>query len=156
MIKLLRVDHRLIHGQVALTWTNGLNADCILVANDEAVSDPIQRTTLKLAAPHDVKVVIKSIKDSIQAINEGKTEKYKLLVVVKNISDAYSLVKGIKQIKEVNIGGIKETQGSQLLTHSIFVTREERQLLNELMNDGNFIYAQQVPTDKKIDLKKFL
>ncbi|MBU5585205.1 PTS sugar transporter subunit IIB, partial [Enterococcus sp. S181_ASV_20] len=41
MIKLVRVDHRLIHGQVALTWTNAINADCILVANDDILDDPV-------------------------------------------------------------------------------------------------------------------
>ena len=35
MIKLLRVDHRLLHGQVAFSWTQGLGADCILIANDD-------------------------------------------------------------------------------------------------------------------------
>ena len=35
MIKLLRVDYRLVHGQVAISWSRHIGADCILVANDE-------------------------------------------------------------------------------------------------------------------------
>ncbi|MDV7748255.1 PTS sugar transporter subunit IIB [Enterococcus faecium] len=156
MIKLLRVDHRLIHGQVALTWTNKIGADCILVANDEIVNDPIQKTTLKLAAPHNVKVVIKNIEDSIEAIESGKTNKYKLLIVVKNIEDAHRLVSSVNEIKEVNIGGVKETPGSKALTHSVFVTPKEKSELKEMIEEGHFVYAQQVPTDSKIDLKEHL
>lgn len=51
MIKITRVDERLVHGQVAFAWTNSLGADCILVVNDEAAADKIRATTLKLAAP---------------------------------------------------------------------------------------------------------
>ena len=41
MIKLLRVDHRLLHGQVAMAWTQSLDSDCILIANDAVVNDNI-------------------------------------------------------------------------------------------------------------------
>ena len=41
MIKLVRVDHRLLHGQVAFSWTNGVGADCILVASDMVVNDEV-------------------------------------------------------------------------------------------------------------------
>ncbi len=39
MILLTRVDHRLLHGQVAFSWTQGLGADCILIANDDVPTD---------------------------------------------------------------------------------------------------------------------
>ena len=58
MIKLLRVDHRLVHGQVAFSWTNALGADAILVANDDVPNDEIWKTALKLAKPANVKLVI--------------------------------------------------------------------------------------------------
>lgn len=42
MIKLLRVDERLIHGQVAFAWTNSLKADCILIVNDAVAADKLR------------------------------------------------------------------------------------------------------------------
>ena len=92
MIKLLRIDHRLIHGQVAVSWTQELGADCILLANDDCVTNQIRRTAISLAKPSNVKLVAKGIEDSIQAINDGKTDKYKLFVVVESVKDAYELV----------------------------------------------------------------
>ena len=82
MIKLLRVDHRLLHGQVAFSWTQFLGADCILIANDSLMQDELRKTTIKLAKPQGVKVVMKNIQDSVDAINSGVTDKYKLFVVV--------------------------------------------------------------------------
>ena len=65
MIKLLRVDHRLLHGQVAMTWTQELDTNCILIACDAVVKDDVRKTTLKLARPAGVKLVIKSVDDSL-------------------------------------------------------------------------------------------
>ena len=75
LIKLLRVDHRLLHGQVAFSWTNSVKADCILVASDQVVNDDIWKTTLKLGKPSGVKLVIKNMQDVIEAINGGATDK---------------------------------------------------------------------------------
>lgn len=66
MFKLLRLDERLIHGQVAFAWTNSLSADCILIANDAVAKDKLRSTSLKLAAPSEVKFVVKSVEDAIK------------------------------------------------------------------------------------------
>ena len=82
MIKLLRVDHRLLHGQVAFSWKNAVEADCILIACDAVMKDDLRKTSIKLAKPSGVKLVIKNMDDAVNAINSGVTDKYKLLVVV--------------------------------------------------------------------------
>ena len=61
MIKLMRVDYRLIHGQVAMAWTHTIGADCILVAGDVIAADDMRKATLRLARPSGVKLVIKDI-----------------------------------------------------------------------------------------------
>ena len=73
MIKLVRVDHRLLHGQVAFSWTNGVGANCILVASDTVVNDDVWKTTLKLGKPSGVKLVIKNISSFTTSIPVLKT-----------------------------------------------------------------------------------
>lgn len=153
MIKLTRVDHRLIHGQVALSWSNSINADCILVANDEVMEDPLQKATLKMACPHNMKVVIKNVEDSITAINSGKTDKYKLFIIVGSIGDAYKLLKGVSQIKRLNLGGTKKREGTKQVSKAINVTENEESKLKELLQDGVSIEIQQVPTDSIVHYK---
>lgn len=80
MIKLLRVDHRLLHGQVAFSWTQGLGADCILITNDDVPKNDIRKTTIKLAKPAGVKLVIKTIEDAIAALKSGVTENTNFLL----------------------------------------------------------------------------
>ena len=116
MIKLLRVDHRLLHGQVAFSWTSALSADCILIANDDVMKDELRKTTMKLAQPNGVKLVMKNMEDAIAAINSGVTDKYKLLIVVESIQDAYALAKNCEQVKAINLGGTKVKEGTSKTT----------------------------------------
>jgi len=152
MIVLTRVDHRLLHGQVAFSWTAHLSADCILVANDDAASDETKKTIIKLGKPSGVKLVIKNIDNSIKAINSGVTDKYKLFIVVESVDDAYKLVKGVDQIKELNLGGTKFVEGKESLSSAVFVTADEKKELEDLVSDGIRVYTQQVPTDSKKDI----
>ena len=149
MIIMTRVDHRLLHGQVAFSWTSHLSADCILVADDDTALDETKKTITKLAKPAGVKLVIKTIADSIKAINSGVTDKYKLFVVVASVDDAYKLVKNVASIKSLNLGGTKFEEGKESLSSAVFVTKEEYDELKELVNNGIEVYCQQVPTDKR-------
>ena len=80
MIKKVRVDYRLLHGQVAFSWTSKLSADCILLVTDTLQDDPVRVTSVKLAKPPGVKVVVKTIEESIKAIKSGITDKQREVI----------------------------------------------------------------------------
>ena len=149
MIKLLRVDHRLLHGQVAFSWTQYIGADCILIANDSVPNDDLRKTTIKLAKPPAVKLVIKSIDDAIEAIKSGVTDKYKLFIVVESVADAWRLASAVPQIVSINLGGIKAREGSRNISKAINVLPEELALLQELTQAGTEIEIRQAPGDRK-------
>lgn len=149
MIVLCRVDHRLLHGQVAFSWTNALGADAILIANDEVINDDMWKTTLRLAKPANVKLVIKNIYESIEAINSGVTDKYKLLVVVRTIEDAYTLASNCSQIKSINLGGTKKKEGYEQISNAIFVGENDKALISELQSKGIEVEIRQLASDSK-------
>ena len=137
MIKLLRVDHRLLHGQVAMAWTQSLDSDCILIAND------------------GVKLVMKNIEDSIAALNAGVTDKYKLFIVVESIEDAYRLAKGYAGIRSINLGGCKPKEDIvKTIYKTIPVTARDEEMLKELLNDGIEIEIRQVPGEQKVKVSE--
>ena len=106
MIELLRVDDRLIHGQVAVTWTSHLGADTIVVANDKAKDDPLMRSAFKLAKPPQCVLSIKSVAGAILVINNPKHESRKMFVVCASPEDALKIVKDCPEVKKVCLGGI--------------------------------------------------
>lgn len=149
MITLVRVDHRLLHGQVAFSWTQYVGADCILIANDSVPNDELRKTTIKLAKPPSVKLVIKSIADSIEAIKSGVTDKYTLFIVVESVEDAWRLAQEIPEIKSINLGGIKAKEGSRNISKAVNLLPDEITRLNELVGQGVEIEIRQVPNDRK-------
>ncbi len=156
MIKLLRVDHRLLHGQVAFSWTNGLGADCILVASDMVVNDDVWKTTLKLGKPNGVKLVIKNMQDSIEAINSGKTDKYKLIIVVQTIEEAKQLADNCPQVKSINLGNTKESKTTTKVSKQIFLEENEKVLLREMIANGIECEIRALVNDSKVDVGKYL
>lgn len=150
MIELLRVDHRLLHGQVAVAWFGALDVNTILVANDSVSGDDFRKSAIRLAKPDNAKLVMKSINDSIKAINSGVTDKYKMLVVVESVDDAQKLIDGTNNtIKGLNLGGTKPREGTKNYSKTINLTADEVHTLKDLKNEGTDVYIQQVPSEKR-------
>ena len=149
MITLLRVDHRLLHDQVAFSWTQYVGADCILIANDNVPTDELRKTTIKLAKPPSVKLVIKNIDDAIEAIKSGVTDKYNLFIVVESVNDAWRIASAVAEIKIINLGGIKAKEGSKNISKAINLLPEEIEQLQQLVGKGVEVEIRQVPNDRK-------
>lgn len=152
MIKLLRIDHRLLHGQVAFTWTKSVGTDCILIASDSVVKDELRMTALRMAKPNSVKLVIKSVEDSLKALNSGVTDKYNLLILTENILDAARLANGYSKIKSINLGGIKNEPGKKQISKAISVNKEDVEILKDLNSKGIELEVRLVPGDAKVDV----
>ena len=153
MIALFRVDHRLLHGQVVFSWCSALSPDCILVANDDVVKDELRKTTLKLGKPAGTKLVIKSIDDSIEAINAGRTDKYTLFAVVSNVADAVRMAMACDQIASIDLGGTKPGSGTHQVAKAVHLTDEEEALLADAQARGVEVYIQSVPSEAKVAFK---
>ncbi|MEE0107793.1 MAG: PTS sugar transporter subunit IIB [Merdibacter sp.] len=149
MIKLTRIDHRLLHGQVAFSWTKFLDSDCILIANDELMKDELKMSAMRMAKPTGVKLVMKSIDDSIKALNSGVTDKYKLFVIVASVEDAYRLCKAVDRIKTINVGGMKQREDRRQISKAVFISDEDEKMLRELNDQGIELEVRLVPGDTK-------
>lgn len=156
MIVNVRVDHRLLHGQVAMAWNQVLGSDCILIANDSVQNDEIRKTGIKLAKPANTKLVIKNMDDSVTALNSGVTDKYKLFIVVESVADAYKLCKETGLIKGITLGGVKSREGTRQISKAVFTTHDEEKLLKEIINDGVVVEIRQVPSDPVLYAKDVL
>lgn len=156
MIVLTRIDYRLIHGQVAVAWSNYLSADAILVANDEVANDLFQKRIMNLAKPSGVKLIFKNIEESIDAINSGVTDKYRLFIVVKTIEDAYKLYQEVNSIEEINLGLSSRKENSKNIANSVYVDEKEEKLLLEMAKNNVFINVKQSPADVDRDFTNLI
>ena len=151
MIKLLRVDSRLLHGQVVTAWCNEVGTDCILVAGDN-ISD-IAKTTMKMSKPAYAKLIFKSIDDSVAAIKSGVTDKYNLFILVESVTDAYRIAANVDGIKDINIGRTHKNESYEYLNNETCVSETEKQQMLELADKGIKVVLQMIPTTKAVSIK---
>ena len=156
MILLTRVDHRLLHGQVATSWGGTLGADCIFCVGDHVANDPVWKTTLKLGKPAGCKLVIKDMAHAIEAINSGVTDKYKMIICVQTIAEAKQLIDGCPQIKSLNLGNTKESSTTKTIARQVFLEPEEEEILRELGARGVEVEIRGLAEEPKVDALKLI
>ena len=156
MIKMVRVDHRLLHGQVAFTWIKSVGADCILIANDAVAANDLRMAALRMAKPEGCKLVMKSIDDSVKALNSGVTDKYNLFIITETIADVARLANAVDGIKEITLGGVKVEEGKKQISKAVFVSDEECDTIRDLEARGIHMYVQMVPDEPAEDALKLI
>jgi mannose/fructose/N-acetylgalactosamine-specific phosphotransferase system component IIB len=149
MIKLTRIDDRLVHGQVAFTWTPALGVDCLIVANDKVARDEFMKMTLGLAKPAGTKLLIKSLQEAAVFLNDEKNKGLKVLLIINSIKDAAVMAAEVPEIRSINIGGIRLKEGAKLISKAVGVNDEDITLIRELLSNGIELEIRQVPTDNK-------
>lgn len=154
MIKLIRVDYRLLHGQVAVSWTGTLGADALLVS-DTLKHDKLRMQMLALAKPNGVKVVVKNTKEAIDVLKSGKTDNYSLFIICETVEIAAQIIREF-DLKQLNLGNITFAEGKQKISKSIYVNEDEKNTIKELINEGVDVFIQMVPTENKIEAKNVI
>ncbi len=149
MLKLIRIDDRLVHGQVAFTWTPALGIDCIIVANDRSAGDEFLKMTMGLAKPAGVRLLIKTVGETPACLQEPKNKSGNILLIIESVKDAHALCAKLAEIKSINFGGIRTKAGAKPISKAISLTDAEIVLVRELLEKGIELEVRQVPTDKK-------
>lgn len=153
-VSALRVDDRLIHGQVAMTWIKQLRVEGIMVANDAAAQDPTQKMALQMAVPSGIRVLIKPVDEIIRMLNYPKSAKMRILVLTRTVKDALKIQENVGKIEFLNIGNVGRFDGidaseKKVLTPTIMLTEDEIQALERLVELEPETCLQQVPNDEK-------
>lgn len=153
-ITALRIDDRLIHGQVAMTWTKQLRVQGIIVANDDAAGDDTQKMALKMAVPAGIKVLIKPVEEAIRILNYYKASEMRILVLTRTVRDALRVRRQVGEIEFLNLGNTGRFDGidisqKQVITPTIMLTQSELEALKELTALDPMTCMQQVPNDER-------
>lgn len=150
MIKLLRVDDRLIHGQVAVSWTSFLGADTIVVANNKAITDQLMQMAFNMAKPPQAVLSIKSLDGAVAVLNNPKHAGRSIFVVTASLADAVYLAERCEEIRSVCIGGIRKAAGKKMIECQVYMDDADYNAMKQLHAQGKEVYLQAVPTGKKL------
>ena len=155
MVKLLRVDDRLIHGQVAFAWTSFVGADAILIPSDSVAMNSFRMMALKIAAPPNVALEIKSVADGAAYLADPGSQGKNVFVVCENISDAHRLCGLWDGIRRVCVGGARQrTSETKQVDKQVNLTPGDMEKLRELEGRGVEVFAQDVPTTNPVPFRR--
>ena len=154
-ILLTRIDNRLIHGQVGMTWTKSIGANLVLVANDQVAEDTVQQNLMDMAVPPTVDTRYFTLQKTIDIIGRAAEDQL-IFIVVKTPQDALTLVEGGVPIKKINIGNLHYSEGKTQITNTVSIDDEDRKSFKKLMEHGVQLEIRGVPTESATDINKYL
>lgn len=149
MIALMRIDNRLIHGQVALVWTRHLGVNRIIVANDDVVKNEVQVATLKMACPSTAKCSVLTVDDAISVLNDPRAKSLKIFIVVNNPTDARRIVEKVSDVPKVNISNYghlgNDLNSRTKITDTVYATDQDLEEFTRIQKAGKPCEYQVVP-----------
>lgn len=149
MISFVRIDNRLVHGQVVEGWLPHLKVRRLVVLDREAAGNPLARASMGLAVPQSVSFEIAT---DDAALQKAASDPVPTLVLFRDVAGAYAAVqKGLK-VSRINLGNIHFKSGRLPITPSVFLDGEELQELESLAKAGVVVEAQALPSEAPVGL----
>ena len=156
---LVRIDDRLIHGQVVVGWGNFLKPDRIILCSDSVATIPWQKELFSAAAtiaPKNLSISIWTELETIEYFNQEHYKEEKVILLVESPQELLNLIDRGAPIKKVNIGGMHFKQGKRQLAPYIFVNNDDLAHFRILKDRNIRLEGQNVPTADKIDVADML
>lgn len=159
---MLRLDERLIHGQVATKWSRVLGVNRIVVADDEAAESDVMQKSLMMAAPNTCKVAIVGMDKALSFVNDPRADALSILVIVSNPENLLRMAREAKGIQQVNIGNygrIAPKHGDEPrkgYSKNLYVYEGEANMLRSVVATGLPCSVQTIPDDAPQSLEKML
>ncbi len=152
---ILRVDDRLIHGQVVAGWARPLGIEELIIASDKISKDDWACNAYRLAVPENITYHCYDIATCSQHLKNG-LDKKRVMVIVERIPDAYSLINNGLQLKEIYIGGLGYREGARSIAPFIYLIPEDIEIIVKLHELGIKVTGKQLPNSQPIDVIKKL
>lgn len=147
----VRMDNRLIHGQILVSWNSAFKIEHIIVTNDTVANDPLQVTLLKAVAPLNAKVSVLTIKDCVAYCNSTQAESENIFVIAKFPEDGLALVDGGLKMPVLNLGNQAFVRNSKKISNTVFLTESGVKALKKLHEEGIRITCRMMPSDSDTD-----
>lgn len=154
-LSVIRIDERLIHGQIVTTWIENAHASMIIVADDKAATDEFQQSLLKMSTPSSVQLEILSLEDTVNRIKNEDSDVNTLLIAKSPESVIRLLDLGL-EFSKVNVGNIGMKKGKKSLLPYIWVDEKDVNAFKTLLDKGIELEARSVPTDKSQKVSSLL
>lgn len=148
-ILLTRIDNRLVHGQVGVTWTSTLGANLLVVVDDDVAQDDIQQKLMSMTADtYGFGIRFFSIEKTLRVIGKASPQQ-KIFLICRTPSTVRQLIEGGVRLSDVNVGNMHFSTGKKQISHKVYVDKQDLEDLHFIKNSHATLFIQDVPGDPK-------
>jgi mannose/fructose/N-acetylgalactosamine-specific phosphotransferase system component IIB len=155
-INLYRIDDRLIHGQVVVGWGQPHNIRFLVLVDDLVASSDWEQELYRMAVPPEMEIHFANVDTAIRDHARYASDPRPGILITGDIASMLRLVKGVKAIGSVNLGGIHHRAGREEKVRYVFLTPDEEDQLRALEASGVEVTAQDVPSARARPLAEVL
>jgi mannose/fructose/N-acetylgalactosamine-specific phosphotransferase system component IIB len=148
-IVLVRVDNRLIHGQILESWIPTVRADCIVVANDQLAKIAFQKVLMESAVPKGIKVAIGTIEEMARYLHSDEVADRRILLLFADPQDALQAHRLGVDFAELNLGNLHGGKDKKRLSCTVALNNDDIKQLQALEDEGVKVVLQCVPSDRQ-------
>jgi len=153
---IIRIDDRLIHGQVIVGWVKALNLSRIIVANDKLLKDKLKKEMMKLAVPPDINVEFLSLQKAILLYKEKNWEKEESILLLESPADVCFFIDQGCRMEKINVGGLHLHDQRKQVTPNLALDAEDISCLKKLINRKIILEGRALPGDEEYSLEKVI
>lgn len=148
-IVLVRVDDRLVHGQIVEAWAPFCKATRIIVASDEVKKNRVQRDAIESCKSNALAIKVEDIDESLKDIESNNISADKVIIIFSALKDLMQAYEKGFRFSKLNIGNIHHNGESRMITASVYIDKEDETILRTLLQMGIELDIRAVPSDKK-------
>ncbi|WP_293730147.1 mannose/fructose/sorbose PTS transporter subunit IIA [uncultured Actinobacillus sp.] len=153
-ITLLRIDDRLIHGQVATSWAKAVKCEAIFAISDEVANDKLRSELLLQIVPPGLKGYVIPVEKAIKVYHNPQYTGKNILWLVTKPADVLRLIEGGVKIDKVNVGGMTYKDGNKMLSDAVTVGKADVEAFHKLLDLGVDLTMQKVASNPKVEITK--
>jgi PTS system galactosamine-specific IIB component len=148
-ILLTRIDNRLVHGQVGVTWTSTIGANLLIVVDDEVAKDELQQKLMGITAEtYGFGIRFFSVAKTTDIISKAAPHQ-KIFLICRTPETVRRLVEGDVPLKDVNVGNMHFSEGKKQISSKVYVDEKDLADLRFIQSKGIHLFIQDVPGDTK-------
>ena len=153
MLKLTRLDERLVHGQIINNWCTSEDITEIIVINKEVANNEMRKTIIEMSVPEGINILFCDVSQALE-IYEEECKFERLMLVFGNPFEILEFIEKGGKLTDLNIGGMSFRKDRKKLSTAVYVSSEELEILKKIAAKNIRLEIRLLPTDRSTNFLK--
>lgn len=151
----VRVDDRLIHGQIIANWAGHLNVKNIVGIDDKTASNPALQSIMKMSVPRNYSCDILNVQNGKKKVEELARKNENTLVIVRFPFLLEEIITNIEDVESVNIGNVSNSKGvSHEVSNNVYLSDNDVKVIDSLYLKGVNVTFKTLPDSQGVVWEK--